>query len=213
MLACWPLYEYQGRRPVISSGFGPRARNTYSCGIHLGADIDYRWQPGDPASVPDALTDLDRNGARHGYFTPRTATACAAAPGIVLQSAHNSRGWGIVLEHDDGLITWYQHLRGSSLRRGATVAAAAELGPIGADESDTRASGHEGFRHLHFALAKRGAPPGATSCHDLGERLGLRFSATALDPASYLAGLPVAARGTGVAGFFIAGLLAAYLVA
>lgn len=213
MLACWPLYEYKGRRPVISSGFGPRARNTYSCGLHLGADIDYRWEPGDPVSAPLASTDVDRNGNRHGYVTPSGTMACAAAPGRVLQSARNSRGWGVVLEHDGGWITWYQHLRSSPLRRGALVDAAAALGPVGADESDTRESGAEGFRHLHFALAKRGAPSGPTECHDLGRRLGLGFSATALDPAPYLAGLPIAQRGTGGAGLFVAGLLVAYLVA
>lgn len=212
MLACWPLYEYRGRRPVISSGFGPRERNTYSCGIHLGADIDYRWQLGDPISDVLASTRVD-HGERRGYFTPAGAVACAAAPGEVLQSARNSRGWGVVLQHEGGLITWYQHLAGSRLQRGCSVDAAQMLGPIGSDQSDAAATGSEGFRHLHFAVARRGAPPGPTACHDLGRRLGLGFSATAVDPAPYLAGAAVATRESAGAPWFIAGLLAAYLSA
>lgn len=213
MLACWPLYEYEGRRPVISSGFGPRARNTYSCGIHLGADIDYRWQPGDPTSGPLVSVSRDRNGELHGYFTPRGAIACAAAPGRVLQSRANSRGWGVALEHDGGLITWYQHLRGSSLRRGTVVDAGAALGVVGYDESDARASGDEAFHHLHFATAQRGAAQGATECHDLGRRLGLGFSATAVDPDPLLAGADVAQRSGGIGGPFVMGLIVAYLMA
>ena len=179
--------------PVISSAFGPRDRNTYSCGLHLGVDICYRWKPGHVTRGPMAATRMS-GGKRFGYAMPPAALVYPVGPGEVIKCGLNSRGFAVAIDHGNTVITWYQHIRQGSvsglIKKGRTLAVTDLLGVAGYDLADAKASGREGFNHLHFAwLFKSAKHPAPTRCHDMGRSLGLGFRAIALDPAIYLAKL------------------------
>lgn len=184
------------RTPVVSSGFGLRPRNVYSGGWHLGADWSMPWRPGDPIGGTCAVTRVTA-GRRFGFVTPRNTLVLACGPGEIVQSAQNSRGWGVVIHHGNTVLTWYQHLRFWDPKLdgvfqlpvpkvGQVVKAGDVLGLAGFDTADQKKSGREGFRHLHWAwLFASRTYRATTKYHDLGRTLGLGFRAIALDPERY----------------------------
>ena len=180
-------------QPVVSSEFGPRDRNTYSCGHHLGVDIDYRWRAGHVTRGPMASTRM-ANGKRFGYAMPPAALVYPVGPGEIIKCGLNSRGYAVAIDHGNTVITWYQHIRAESvsglIRVGRALLVSDVLGVAGYDLADAKKSGREGFNHLHFAwIFKSAKHPALTKCHDMGKSLGLGFRAIALDPAVYLAKL------------------------
>jgi murein DD-endopeptidase MepM/ murein hydrolase activator NlpD len=78
-----------------------------------------------------------------------TAVKCALA-GQVVESAYNSqRGNYIIVRHDDGVQTLYQHLSYVFLRTGERVAQGQVLGTVGSTGMSTGP-------HLHFELIVNG---------------------------------------------------------
>jgi murein DD-endopeptidase MepM/ murein hydrolase activator NlpD len=84
--------------------------------------------------------------ARHG------APVRAARSGHVVFAGWDSGGFGnlVVVLHRHRVTTWYGHLAGISVSRGAQVAARAPIGTVGS-------TGHATGPHLHFEVRVRGA--------------------------------------------------------
>jgi murein DD-endopeptidase MepM/ murein hydrolase activator NlpD len=76
----------------------------------------------------------------------------AAAGGRVTHAGALAGGWGtvVVIDHGQGLRTWYAHLRATRVRVGRNVPAGAVIGLVGA-------SGRATGPHLHFEVQLRGA--------------------------------------------------------
>jgi peptidoglycan hydrolase-like protein with peptidoglycan-binding domain len=86
------------------------------------------------------------------YPAPAGTPALAAGVGRVVHSGPMPGGWGrvVVLDHGQGLRTWYAHLSATRVRVGESVAAGAAVGLVGA-------SGRATGPHLHFEVQLRGA--------------------------------------------------------
>ena len=108
---------------AITSGFGGRVAPT--AGATTGHDgIDY--------------------GAGYG------AAVYAADSGTVITAQYNSaRGNYIVVNHGNGMQTWYQHLSSMSVTVGQTVARGQVIGNVGTTGISTGP-------HLHFEVVKDG---------------------------------------------------------
>lgn len=138
------IQQYMDRDP------GPGARD-FACG-----PLSYDGHRGTDVALP-TLKDMERG-----------VDVIAAAPGIVLGVRDGMRdviytpalaeaitgrecGNGVVLEHGDGWVTQYCHLKqGSvSVTQGQRVAAGDRLGQIGL-------SGRTEFPHLHLSVRKEG---------------------------------------------------------
>ena len=110
---------------VITSGFGGRVAPT--AGATTGHDgIDY--------------------GAGYG------AAVYAADSGTVITAQYNSaRGNYIVINHGNGMQTWYQHLSSMNVTVGQTVARGQVIGNVGTTGISTGP-------HLHFEVHVNGVP-------------------------------------------------------
>lgn len=110
---------------AITSGFGGRVAPT--AGATTGHDgIDY--------------------GAGYG------AAVYAADSGTVITAQYNSaRGNYIVINHGNGMQTWYQHLSSMSVTVGQTVARGQVIGNVGTTGISTGP-------HLHFEVHVNGVP-------------------------------------------------------
>ena len=110
---------------AITSGFGGRVAPT--AGATTGHDgIDY--------------------GAGYG------AAVYAADSGTVITAQYNSaRGNYIVVNHGNGMQTWYQHLSSMSVTVGQTVARGQVIGNVGTTGISTGP-------HLHFEVHVGGVP-------------------------------------------------------
>jgi murein DD-endopeptidase MepM/ murein hydrolase activator NlpD len=151
----WPVPIWNGRKPVVSSGWGSVRDN--GTRLHKGADIMFHRVAGDPFAVGSA------NGSK-SYVMPDGLVAVAASDGIVWSARMTSRGFAVVVDHGapSKVATFYQHL--SSLLVTPTERARAEqrvmagkpLGIIGGDPTD----GTQKLKHLHFEIW-RGGPSAA----------------------------------------------------
>jgi peptidoglycan hydrolase-like protein with peptidoglycan-binding domain len=85
-------------------------------------------------------------------FAAATGTPVTAAAAGRVAFAGYDDGWGltIVLDHGNGLRTRYAHLSATTVSLGASVAAGARVGRVGA-------TGHATGPHLHFEVTVRGA--------------------------------------------------------
>lgn len=105
------------RGGYVTSGFGPRS-----------------------TSIPGASTyhqGVDLAGGDH--------IVRAAGDGIVQATGWNSvRGWCVVVRHDDGTVTTYQHLASVDVKAGQRVPGGSRLGVMGS--TGTASSG----AHLHL---------------------------------------------------------------
>jgi murein DD-endopeptidase MepM/ murein hydrolase activator NlpD len=110
-------------------------------------------------SAPCAIAPTDRFGPRGQRFhsgldypAPAGAPVRAAAAGRVTHAGPAAGGWGtlVVIDHGQGVRTWYAHLSTARVRVGQTVVAGALVGRVGA-------SGKATGPHLHFEVRLRGA--------------------------------------------------------
>jgi murein DD-endopeptidase MepM/ murein hydrolase activator NlpD len=76
----------------------------------------------------------------------------AAAPGRVVRARYDAGGYGnlVVVQHANGVQTWYAHLSRIVAARGQIVTTGSVLGRVGA-------TGHAFGPHLHFEVRVRGA--------------------------------------------------------
>ncbi len=139
----WPVPRWQGRTPVISSGWGsPRPG-----GPHRGGDIMFKRMRSDPFPVGSP------NGSK-SYVMPDNLLAVAASDGVVWSAEWGPGGFHVVIDHGPQKVaTYYQHLSEllvtptSRAKSGQRVYAGQPLGIIGASPRD-RAK----LKHLHFAI-------------------------------------------------------------
>ena len=83
-------------------------------------------------------------------FTPEGTTIKAAAPGTVKMAAKNpdgfsGYGWLVIVDHGDGISTWYAHCGSFAVKEGEKVRAGETLGTVGM-------TGRTTGPHLHFEL-------------------------------------------------------------
>ena len=110
-------------------------------------------------AAPCAIAPTDRFGPRGRRFhsgldypAPAGAPVLAAAAGRVTHSGPAKGGWGtlVVIDHGQGVRTWYAHLSAARVRVGQTLLPGALVGRVGA-------SGRATGPHLHFEVRLRGA--------------------------------------------------------
>lgn len=109
------------------------------------------------APVPVAPSDgFGPRGARFhtglDFPASRGTRVSAAASGLVTWAGWLESGYGLVaiIDHGDGVRTWYAHLDSVSVHRGQRVTRGNEIGRVGA-------SGLATGPHLHFELRVRDA--------------------------------------------------------
>jgi murein DD-endopeptidase MepM/ murein hydrolase activator NlpD len=151
----WPLPTFEGRRPVVSDGWGsPRDGGTRR---HRGVDIMYRRS--------DALDSTRRpgtpSGSRH-HVMPDGVPVLAVHDGTVWSAGWTPRGHTVVIDHGRLIgASYYTHLDRLLVtptevaRSGQRVTAGQAIGTVGADPMD-----HRFLKHLHFAFW-RGGPTDA----------------------------------------------------
>jgi murein DD-endopeptidase MepM/ murein hydrolase activator NlpD len=76
----------------------------------------------------------------------------AAGPGTVSFAGWSPGGYGklLVIDHANGVSTWYAHLSSIDVTSGTAVTTAAQVGLVGA-------TGNATGPHLHFEVRLRGA--------------------------------------------------------
>lgn len=159
----WPLPTNSSRNPFISSGFG--SRNQSPASWHAGADIEYPRLSTDtdiPVSVdgfnPKTRRPTGINGFTHrlskSAFIPDGTIAIAAGPGTVISNSPNANAYSmVVINHNNGYYTVYQHMLASFVHVGQTVVAGSPIGLVGFDPSGRDTN----FQyHLHFEVWKAG---------------------------------------------------------
>ncbi len=144
-LANWPLPSYQGRRPVISSGYGQRGKGKKRK-MHSGADIDYRAIPSDPPYTGRYTADRSPN-----FYGPPGVPVVAAATGRVTKSRMQPNARGIVEITHPGTpyVTIYRHMSKLFVAKGDRVPSGTRLGVMGGSRKHP-------FRHVHFAVKENG---------------------------------------------------------
>lgn len=115
----YPTYSNPVSNPTISSYFGWRYYN--SLDIHRGIDI--------PKSSGTSIY------------------SCAVGE-VTTNTYHNARGYYIIIKHDDGNYSLYQHMASKSTVEGR-VTTATKIGSVGA-------TGSAGGYHLHFEISAGG---------------------------------------------------------
>lgn len=137
----WPVPIWNGRVPVITDTF--KLEKTSEHRQHLGVDVMFRKQPGDPG-----FPYSSKNFTSLGSQTP----IIAAGPGKIWE-AGPGRKLQIKIDHGKhlgGTLTWYQHLSSFSRqwKKGDEVRAGDVLGIMGGDTKE----GEYPLVHLHFGL-------------------------------------------------------------
>lgn len=142
----WPLPSYQGRPPVISSGFGMRGKRGKER-MHSGADIDYRAVAGDPPYTGKYTAARSPN-----YYGPAGVAVIAAAAGKVIKARMETKARGVVevlLAGKPVTLTIYRHMSTLAVSKGDTVRSGQRLGIMGGSQNHP-------FRHLHFSVRYAG---------------------------------------------------------
>jgi len=150
VLSNWPLPSYQGRPPVISSGYGQRGSGAKRK-MHSGADIDYRAVPGDPPYTGQYTADRSPN-----YYGPPGVPVISAATGLVTKSIMQPSARGVVeISHPPSaklapkVTTIYRHMSSLLVRKGDFIQSGTRLGIMGGSRDHP-------FRHVHFAVKVNG---------------------------------------------------------
>jgi murein DD-endopeptidase MepM/ murein hydrolase activator NlpD len=89
-------------------------------------------------------------------FAPQGTAIGAAAPGTVKMaekdpSGFTGYGWIVIVDHGDGISTWYAHLSGFSVKAGDVVKTGDKIGEVGM-------TGRTTGPHLHFELRVNTTP-------------------------------------------------------
>ena len=140
----WPVPTVNGHSPAVSHEFEPGERylpnGNLNYAVHLGVDIMFRRQAGDPPS-------------RSRFVSFDDVRIMATVPGNVWDAGETKLGHFVEIDHGKvggvGMLTFYQHM--SRLERpwkkGDAVFPGMPLGVMGADPTDP-----EGLVHLHFEV-------------------------------------------------------------
>lgn len=140
----WPVPTWQGRRPVVSSGF-----NSPRPGLprHGGVDIMF------PRFPNDSFAPGTPNGSKH-HVMPDGVLVLAASDGVIWSAMPTPRGHAVVIDHGPRkAATFYAHLekllvpQATPGHGGQRVRAGEPIGTIGFSPLDS-----ERLRHLHFEL-------------------------------------------------------------
>lgn len=138
-----PVPSWNGRMPVISSGFRNPDRLD-----HIGTDIMYARLPSDGG--PPGAAQPPNFSAR--YFMPSGIPALAAGPGKVVFAGIIGTGGHVKIDHAGGWRSEYMHLVGQpKVKEGQMVVGGESLGEIGYNPKDWH------LIHKHFQLRKDGA--------------------------------------------------------
>lgn len=170
----WPVPVTDGRRAVITQewkpGREPRVGEPSGAkSNHLGVDIAFRKQHGDPAGAV-------RHLATKAFIAPPGTRIICSGPGKVWGTyRHDYYGLSVLVDHGQvndhvgGANTFYQHLESYARpwRKGDVVEPGTLMGIMGYAPGD-----REGFRHLHFELRF--------------PRVGVPQDAWRIDPAPYM---------------------------
>ncbi|MGE0548807.1 MAG: peptidoglycan DD-metalloendopeptidase family protein [Kofleriaceae bacterium] len=139
----WPVPMWNGRKPVISSGWGSPRKH----GPHRGADIMFKREKGDP------FPDRTPNGSKW-HVMPDDVVAVAASDGIVWSAGWTSGGFAVVIDHGPQKVaTFYTHISKllvaptDRAKSGQRVYAGQPIGIIDFDPRDGQR-----LKHLHFEL-------------------------------------------------------------
>ena len=82
---------------------------------------------------------------------PYGSTVYAAGEGQVIYAAWAQDGFGytLIIDHGDGLETWYTHLKGTLFQAGSFVSQGTPIGEVGS-------TGHSSGPHVHFEVRLNG---------------------------------------------------------
>jgi murein DD-endopeptidase MepM/ murein hydrolase activator NlpD len=113
-----------------------------------------------PIAVAPPKTGVSQ-GFRPGHtgidiYAPQGTTIGAAAPGTVKMAEKDPQGftgygWIVIVDHGDGISTWYAHLGGFSVKAGDVVRTGDNIGQVGM-------TGRTTGPHLHFELRVNATP-------------------------------------------------------
>jgi hypothetical protein len=138
----WPVGAWNGRAPVVSSGFGLRPN-----GPHKGVDVMFR------RAASDTFAPGTPNGSKL-FVMPDNMPALAAHDGVMWSALQTPRGFAVVIDHTPlPIATFYTHLDRLFVKPTAHastkehVRAGQPIGNIGYDLKDPAR-----LRHLHFEV-------------------------------------------------------------
>jgi murein DD-endopeptidase MepM/ murein hydrolase activator NlpD len=136
------------RRPVITSGFGPRGQGEQRH-FHAGVDLFYPFRDGDkPDTVGDGLgADRQTDSTRPRWVVPFGTPAVAAGSGVVTFVGELKTGLAIWIDLGIGWRVGYFHLKRVGVSVGQRVEGGFSIGEIGHNPVDGDAC------HLHFELS------------------------------------------------------------
>lgn len=148
----WPVPIWNGRSPVISDGF--KSEKTDDHRQHLGADVMFRKEAGDPGFPVSSEKHFTAQGTNTPVIAAGPGKIWDAGPGRALQISIDH---GAVSRNTGGVVTWYQHLSSFSRKwkKGDLVKAGDILGTMGGDVPP-----HYELIHLHFEMwfPRKGVP-------------------------------------------------------
>lgn len=156
-----PVPNRKDGRPVfVTSTYGPRSGGMYS--MHRGVDMLFEKVDGEPKGMPYSEGKWTFPDLRSGEAIP----AVAAGDGLVTFSAWTGTGYGMHIDHGNGWLTKYMHMRdirGDAPKKGARVRAGQPLAMIsfnpwksGAPRATPTEPRKIGLNHLHWELWKNG---------------------------------------------------------
>ena len=140
----WPLPAFNGREPSSLPAIGTQPR---------GVDLAY---PRLDAVEMTAKCPPDSPNGTATHFMPNMVPVFAVDDGEITYAGRLSHGYGVVIDHGNGLATYYSNLEQLAAirtdlyrKRAQHVRAGDMIGIVGAVSAG-------GFKHLHFELWRRG---------------------------------------------------------
>lgn len=142
----WPLRGYRGRAPIVTSGYGPRARRGKPGAFHHGLDLGLAWLESDPEErvYSYRYRSGPHRGERWVWTPPECRVVIASAPGVVRLIRRAANGHQIWIDHRAhgiDLCTGYLHLATPEVAEGQEVAECQDLAAIWSRIEDP---------HLHY---------------------------------------------------------------
>jgi hypothetical protein len=138
----WPVAAWNGRAPIVSSGFGMRGTV-----MHSGVDLMFR------RVANDTFAAGSPNGSKL-FVMPDNMPAVAAHDGVLWSALLTQRGFAVVIDHKPlPFATFYTHLDHLFVKPTARaetnegVRAGQPIGSIGYSPTDP-----ERLKHLHFEV-------------------------------------------------------------